>query len=320
MRKVIHYFIKYPVAVNIIVIAVAIFGYIGLSETKSSFFPLLDSENISISAVYPGASPEEVEEGIILKIEDNLKGLEGIERVTSVSRENAGTISVELQRGEDIYKRLDEVKNAIDQVPNFPTGMEPLVVSEVKRRNDAISFALTGKNVSIKNLKSIGRTIENELRAIQGISQIDITGYPQEEIEIAVLENELLRYNLTFSEVANAVRNANLIATGGTIKTSEEDYLIRAKNKKYIANDLNSIVIKADNFGRKITSSKIELENVRIPLTIEVKSRFGPAKPISNTAGSFIKEFQKYLQTELDIPSNYVEVGLGLVRLTIGSN
>ena len=74
------------------------------------------------------------------------------------------------------------------------------------------------------------------------------------------------------------------------------------------------------NFGRKITSSKIELENVRIPLTIEVKSRFGPAKPISNTAGSFIKEFQKYLQTELDIPSNYVEVGLGLVRLTIGSN
>ena len=74
------------------------------------------------------------------------------------------------------------------------------------------------------------------------------------------------------------------------------------------------------NFARKITSSKIELGNVRIPLTIEVKSRFGPAKPISNTAGSFIKEFQKYLQTELDIPSNYVEVGLGLVRLTIGSN
>ena len=74
------------------------------------------------------------------------------------------------------------------------------------------------------------------------------------------------------------------------------------------------------NFGRKITSSKIELKNVRIPLTIMVKSRFGPAKPISNTAGSFIKEFQKYLQTEMDIPSNYVEVGLGLVRLTIGSN
>lgn len=259
MRKVIHYFIKYPVAVNIIVIAVAIFGFIGLFKTKSSFFPLLDSENISISAVYPGASPEEVEEGIILKIEDNLKGLEGIERVTSVSRENSGTISVELQRGEDIYKRLDEVKNAIDQVPNFPTGMEPLVVAEVKRRNDAISFALTGKNVSIKNLKSIGRTIENELRAIQGISQIDITGYPQEEIEIAVLENELLRYNLTFSEVANAVRNANLIATGGTIKTSEEDYLIRAKNKKYFANDINSIVIKADDFGRKITLKDVAI-------------------------------------------------------------
>ena len=253
MRKIIHYFIKYPVAVNIIVIAVGLFGVIGLFKMKSSFFPLLDSENISITAVYPGASPEEVEEGIILKIEDNLKGLEGVERVTSVSSENSGRITVELQRGEDINKRLDEVKNAVDQVPNFPTGMEPLVVSEVKQRNNAISFALTGKNVSVKTLKSIARTIENELRAINGVSQIEITGYPEEEIEIAVRENDLLRYNITFSDVSNAVRNTNLITTGGTIKTSEEDYLIRAKNKNYFANDLQNIVIKADATGRKIT-------------------------------------------------------------------
>lgn len=253
MRKIIHYFIKYPVAVNIIVLAVGIFGVIGLFQMKSSFFPLLDSENITITAVYPGASPEEVEEGIILKIEDNLKGLEGVERVTSVSSENSGRITVELQRGEDINKRLDEVKNAVNQVPNFPTGMEPLIVSEQKQINNAISFALTGKEVSVKTLKSIARTIENELRAINGISQIAITGYPEEEIEIAVRENDLLQYNVTFNDVAIAVRNANLITTGGTIKTSEEDYLIRAKNKNYFANDLENIVVKADATGRKIT-------------------------------------------------------------------
>jgi multidrug efflux pump subunit AcrB len=129
MRKLIEYFIRYHVAVNIFIIAFIVFGFLGVTALKSSFFPLTDSKIINVSVTYPGASPQEIEEGIVLQIEDNLKGLKGIDRVTSVSRENSGTITVEIEKDENIDFMLLEVKNAVDRVPSFPTGMEPLIVA-----------------------------------------------------------------------------------------------------------------------------------------------------------------------------------------------
>ena len=130
MRKLIAYFIKHSVAVNVVMWTFIVFGIVGAVNLKSSFFPLVGSKNISISVTYPGASPQEVEEGIILKIEDNLKGLNGVERVTSTSRENSGSINVEIEKGKDIDFMLLEVKNAVDRVPSFPVGMEPLIVAK----------------------------------------------------------------------------------------------------------------------------------------------------------------------------------------------
>mgnify|MGYP001825801202 FL=1 len=252
MKKVIEYFIRYHVAVNVIIIAFAVFGIVGAKSLKSSFFPLTDSKNILISITYPGASPQEVEEGIVLKIEDNLKGLQGVDRVTSTSRENSGTINVEIEKGRDIDFMLLEVKNAVDRVPTFPTGMEPLVVSKLEAVRQTISFAISGENIPLATLKQIGRQIENDIRAIDGISQIDIQGYPNEEIEIAVNENNLLAYNISFSEVAQAVGNANILVTGGNIKTSAEEYLIRANNRSYYGNELSNIIVRADPSGQTV--------------------------------------------------------------------
>ncbi|MBQ4820774.1 efflux RND transporter permease subunit [Aquimarina sp. MMG016] len=252
MRKIISYFIRYHVAVDVIVIAFIAFGVFGALSLKSSFFPLTDSKNVSINVVYPGASPLEVEEGIILKIEDNLKGLEGVERVTSTSRENSGSINVEIEKGKDIDFMLLEVKNAVDRVPTFPTGMEPIVVAKQEAIRPTINFAVSGDNIPLVTLKQIGRQIENDLRGIEGISQITISGYPDEEIEIAVNENNLLAYRLSFNEVAQAVNRANILTTGGTIKTSAEEYLIRANNRSYYGSELSNLVIRADASGRTI--------------------------------------------------------------------
>ncbi len=114
-------------------LAFIIFGFFGMLQLKSSFFPLQESEIISINVAYPGAAPQEIEEGVVFKIEDNLKGLIGIDRVTSTSRENGGSITVEVESGQDINFMLAEVKNAVDRMPNFPTGMEPLVVAKQER-------------------------------------------------------------------------------------------------------------------------------------------------------------------------------------------
>jgi len=257
MRKVIAYFIRYDVAVNSVIIAFFIFGLVGLDSLKSSFFPLIPSKNISIAITYPGASPQEIEEGVVLKIEDNLKGLQGIERVTSVSRENSGTINIEIEKGRDVDFMLLEVKNAVDRVPSYPTGMEPLVVAKQEPVRPTISFAVSGEGISLRGLKQIARQIENELRAIDGISQISITGYPEEEIEIAVDQDRLLAYDISFEEVAQAVANANLLITGGNIKTATEEYLIRANSRGYFAEELLSIPVRAEASGRRITLSGV---------------------------------------------------------------
>ncbi|WP_445733936.1 efflux RND transporter permease subunit [Mariniflexile sp.] len=252
MRKLITYFIRYHVAVNIFIIAFFAFGIIGLLSLKSSFFPLTDSKIININITYPGASPQEIEEGIVLQIEDNLKGLKGVDRVTSVSRENSGTITVEIQKGENIDFMLLEVKNAVDRVPSFPTGMEPLIVAKREEVRETISFAVSGKDIPLATLKQIARQIENDLRTIDGISQVETSGYPEEEIEIAVNEINLLAYNLTFNDVAKAVGQANILVTGGNIKTDAEEYLIRANNRNYYGDELSNIIVKASNDGKTI--------------------------------------------------------------------
>ncbi len=252
MKNIIAYFIKYPVTVNIIIIAFVLLGILGYSNLKSSFFPLSESNLISVTVTYPGASPQEIEEGVVLKIEDNLKGLIGVDRVTSTSSENAATITVETLREYDINIILTEVKNAIDKVPNFPVGMEPAVVAKVENVAETVSFVVTGENINLKSLKQITRGIESDLRRIDGISQIAISGYPDEEIEIAVKENDLLAYNISFQEVALAVSTANIITTGGSIKTNAEEYLIRANNRFYYGDELDNLIVKAEASGRII--------------------------------------------------------------------
>ena len=249
MKKIITYFIKYPVAVNVIIIAFFAFGILGAISMKSSFFPLVDSQLIRISLAYPGASPAEMEEGVVLKIEDNLKGIVGVERVTSVSRENAASVNVEVEKGKNIDIVLSDVKNAVDRVPSFPSGMEPPVIAKVESIRPTISFTISGKNVSLKALKQYARNVENDIRGIQGISQVALSGFPDEEIEIAVRENDLRAYNLSFTEVSNAIRNSNILITGGNIKTKDEDYLIRASNRSYYGIELQNIIVRTTTNG-----------------------------------------------------------------------
>jgi len=252
MKKIISYFIKFPVAVNVMIIAFILFGIIGAKSMLSSFFPLVDSQLIRISLFYPGASPSEMEEGVVLKIEDNLKGTVGIDRITSVSRENTASINVEMIKGKNIDVVLADVKNAVDRVPSFPSGMEPPVIAKVETMRPTISFSLSGTSIPLTTLKQYARNIENDIRGIEGISQVKLSGFPEEEIAISVRESDLRAYNLSFQDVANAVSNANILVTGGKIKTNAEEYLIRARNRSYHGNELLNVVVRASPDGNII--------------------------------------------------------------------
>lgn len=249
MRGVIAHFIKYPVAVNVSIVGIFLLGYIGMGAMRSSFFPLQDSKIVNIQVVYPGASPEEMEEGVVLKIEDNIRGLVGVDRFTSSSAENAANIKVEAQKGYNIDVLLADVKNAVDKVPSFPAEMEPPVVSKLENLTTAISFAVSGENISLRSLKAIGRKVENDMRNTPGISQVTLSGFPEEEITISLNEEKMRAQNLSFQQVAAAIANNNLLSTGGSIKTEAEDYLIRVNERSYYAEGVDNIILKADQNG-----------------------------------------------------------------------
>ncbi|MCF6341332.1 MAG: efflux RND transporter permease subunit [Bacteroidales bacterium] len=263
MKKVIAYFIKYPVATNVFILAFVLFGSMSMLSLKSSFFPLNESRIISIQLTYPGASPEEMEEGIVLKIEDNLRGVTGIERVTSVSSENTANITVEVFKDFQTSLVLEDVKNAVNRINSFPVEMEPAVIFKNEMLNKVITFSVSADNISLKSLKQIGRKIEDDLRGIHGISKVQLSGFPEEEIEIAINENTLRAYNLTFEEVAGAVKKANLDITGGKIKTEKEEYLIRGRFKQYYGHELNNIIIRSDVSGKVIRLMDIAVVNDR---------------------------------------------------------
>jgi len=303
MKNIVAYFIKYPVAANLLMFGLLIMGIAGLLNMKSTFFPEVESRIISIQLTYPGASPEEIEEGVINRIEENLKGVTGVERVTSVSSENSGRVTVEVFKGYDTDNILQDVKNAVDRIPSFPVGLEPPVIYKQENLGRAINFAISGE-VDLKTLKRYARQVEEDLLAMDGLSKVELTGFPEEEIEIAFRERDLRAYNLTFAQAATAVRSANIEITGGTVKGDEEELLVRANNKAYYAEGLRDIIVKKNAEGAV----------VRLHQVADIKDQWSesnPSRSFVNGQPAVIVNVQNTLEEDMlsivEMTKSYIE-------------
>ena len=251
MRKVITYLIRFPVWVTVLMASVMLFGLLAFSQLRFSFFPEAEPNTIIVEVIYPGASPEEVEEGVILKIEENLDGLQGVDRVTSVSRENSGIVTVETALDSDIDKVLADVKNAVDRISSFPLDAEKPVIYEQQFRSLSQSIALYGET-DLYNLKYIAEELRDQLLATNEISQVTISGLPDLEFSIEVSESDMRRYQLTFDEIRQAVSRANVNISGGKFDTEDEEVLIRAWGRGYLADDLRDIPVRGNPDGTVI--------------------------------------------------------------------
>jgi multidrug efflux pump subunit AcrB len=251
MEKMIAFFIRYKVWNNVLLFSVFGFGFLMFTQMKYSFFPEIPPDIVNIQVVYPGAAPEEVEEGVVLKIEEAIDGLEGVERVTSSSRENFGTIAVEKVKEADLDKVLNDVKNAVDRISSFPQGMEKPVIFEQKFRSRAMSVVIYGE-ADLYNLKYIAEEFRDELLATPEISQIAIQGIPNLEFSIEISEANLRRYKLTFDEISRAVASANINISGGKFETEQEEILIRAYGRNYQPEELTNIIVRGNPDGTNI--------------------------------------------------------------------
>jgi multidrug efflux pump subunit AcrB len=282
MRDLIKYFVKYPLSANVIMLLIIIFGCMGLFNLRKTFFPERTAKIIIVDAVFPGASPLEIEQMVTLKIEDNIDGITGIKRITSKSLENTSSVIVEIENNADNQVVTQDIKNAIDRINSFPDDMESPSISLMEDLNPAISYALNG-DVTLNQLKKAAEEIEDDLKAMDGVSKIRISGYPVEEMEISVRENDLKKYDLSFQDINKAISSENIDITGGTVRSSDENFMIRSNNKKYNANEISEIVVK------KINNRIIKIKDIATVKRIwkDVSNR----KFYNNTAGVVINVF-----------------------------
>ena len=247
---------KNHVTANLLMLVFILGGLLMTSRIKQEIFPDLQLDYVIINAPYPGASPEEIEEGVVLAIEEELRGLEVVKEVSSVCRENFGQVWVELQLGTDSSKALSDIKNSVDRIQTFPQDMERYTVSLVENRNHVISVMIHGDQ-SEKDLRNLAEKIRDDLLKNENITQVELSGIRQPEIAVEIPQEQLRRYNLTLEQVAARIRTSSLDLPGGRVRTPGREVLIRTTEKRYLGREYEDLPIIADNDGAMIKLGEI---------------------------------------------------------------
>jgi len=256
MRNVLAAFAKNTVFANIVLVLIFLAGFIAARSMIRENFPEFFLDLITISVAYPGADPEEVEEGISQKIEEALEGIEGIKQITTQSRENIGTVNIEVRENYDVRDVLDEVRTKVNAISTFPLDAERPVISELTIKDPVMLLYLAG-DMSERRIKEWSERIKDELQQIPEISKVEIFGARQYEIAIEISEERLKEYGLTLEDVTGAVRRSNLNLAGGIIRSQGEEVRVRTMGRKYTGKELSSIVIMAREGGDIITLDRI---------------------------------------------------------------
>ena len=248
MEKIIRWFVENSVAANLSMAIIILAGLFTLPNTNLEVFPAIEPGVINVSVIYPGASPEDVEEGICIPIEEKMQGLEGVKRISSNASENVGTVTVELLPGEDINQMRTDIKAQIDAIDNFPDDVEQPTVKQFVAVAEVITVAVSG-DMSEESLVNLTEDIRDEINDLEGITSTAIKGKKAREISIEISESTLKKYGLSFDFVSTAIRASSLDIPGGSVDTEVGEILIRTKGQAYSKGEFENIPIMAQPNG-----------------------------------------------------------------------
>lgn len=279
MKNLIFYWARNRVAANFLMVALIVGGLYTWIRLKKEIFPEISSNFINVQTPYPNATPEEVEKGVCVPIEEAIQDLDGIERLTSISYEGVGFVNIEVTAGKDVRKVLNDVKSRVDAIQNFAESVEKPIISDVLIKNQVMSLAVTadtdertlraladavrddllayGGNAPENALERLKNTLTNLLLGEARITQITLAGVRDHEISIEVSENTLKEFGLTFSQVADAVRATSIDLPGGSVRTGAGEILIRAQNRRYEASEIGDITVVTRPDGSVVKVSDV---------------------------------------------------------------
>jgi multidrug efflux pump subunit AcrB len=250
-RGVIAWFAHNPVAANLLMLIIMVVGLGSAFTIQRAMFPALDIELILITAPYPGAAPEEVEKGVVLKIEEAINDLDGIKRIESDAFESYARLFIEPSEGYDLGKLLDEVQNRINAIQHFPEGAEKPIVRQPELLFPALTLQLSG-GLDERAMKSLADEIRRELLSLPEVSSATVVGARDYEISVEISEQLLREYHLTLGDVANIISASSLDIPAGSVQTRNGDIMLRTMGQAYVQQDFEKIVLRTWPDGTRL--------------------------------------------------------------------
>ena len=251
MSHLIRWFVDNPIAANLLMLAMLIGGIMGFDRVEKEVFPSSASNSISVSMSYPGAASSEVEQQIVVRIEEAIGDLPGIFQITSESRQGYGSVNIVVIDGFDVRELLNDIKGRIDAINTFPVSAERPIVRQNLRRETLMYVALFG-DAERRVLKDIAFQIRDEMALLEGVSEVAVVGLRDDELSIEVTEDTLRHYNLSFDEVAQAIRQSSLNVPAGTIKTKDGDIQVQTRAQAFDSFDFSRIVVRSSRDGGQL--------------------------------------------------------------------
>lgn len=293
MRSIISWTVRNMPAMNTLVAAILIVGAMSFATMRREVFPEFELEIILVSVPYPGATPEEVEEGICQKIEEACRSVTGIKKLTSVAQEGSGFCVFELNANiKNVQKVLSELRSEVERIPSLPELAEDPKVEQVTLRNPAIKVGVLAprmpSEVSEAELRDVAEVIRDDLLALPAVSAANLQGVRDYEIDIEISERTLRKYGLSLRAVADIVRRENLELPGGTIRGGSGEILLRGKNKRYVGTEIATLPLVTLPDGLVLTVG--DLGTVRddfadVAATNRINGRQGMVVSIDRSSG-----------------------------------
>ena len=242
MTKGIAWLARNPVAANLLMVMFVASGLLATSTIRQEVFPEVALDQVSIQVPYLGAAPEDVEQGVVVRVEEAIRSIDGIRRIRSMASEGGATVVAELESGADARRVVDEVKNQVDAITTFPIETEEPIVRELIGRNQVLDVVVSG-DTDLAVLKTLAERVRDELAALPEVSRTGIVGAPPAELSIEVSEAALRRHGLTFDDVVAAVRRSSLDLPGGSVRTDGGEVLLRTIGQAYRGADYEDLVL-----------------------------------------------------------------------------
>jgi len=252
VHGLIGWFAKNHVAANLLMLAIIGLGvYALVGEIKKESFPEFIRNQIQVQVLFPGATPEEVEQGVILRVEEAVKSIEGVTEIRSFAGEGGGTVFIDLGTRADVAAKMDEVKLAVDGISTFPADTERPIISESRSRNPVINIQLAG-DLEEASMKELADRLREEIVALPAVSYAQVFGSRPFEISIEISEDTLRQYGLTLDRVAQVIRQWSIDLPGGSIRSEAGDIRLRATGQAYTGQEYAEIVLLTRRDGTRI--------------------------------------------------------------------